>query len=58
MKPIGLYVCKASLEEKTICVEIIAKTPGTTCSINLTKSEAERIACDLMNQVIRISDEH
>lgn len=56
MKPTGLYVCNASEAEKTISIEIIAKTPGTTCSLVLTKEQAEELVYDLMNQVIKINN--
>ncbi len=58
MKPQSIYVCNSRLEDKTILIQIVAKTPGTTCEMILTKEEALSLSCDLINQAILVSNEH
>ena len=56
MKPVGIYVCNSKAGCKKIILEITGSTSSTLCSLELNKKEAEKLASDLMNQVIKIVD--
>ena len=56
MKPAGIYVCNSKFDDSKLTIEILDSAPGILYSLELTKHEAEKLASDLMNQVIKIVD--